>query len=195
MTEQFVPPLARTLPALVLEAAQRHAGRVFVEDGDIVVDYADLPARAFEVSRALIAHGIAAGDRVAIWAPNRAEWLLAALGIHCAGAVMVPINTRMKGLEAADILERSGSRVLFVVDDFLGTDYPAMLADCRPANLEKVVAIGASGVHCQASVRSATRMMALRERGLADTSAALGLIRSSATSFMTLGGAKGIRRS
>ena len=106
MTEQFVPPLARTLPALVLEAAQRHAGRVFVEDGDIVVDYADLPARAFEVSRALIAHGIAAGDRIAIWAPNRAEWLLAALGIHCAGAVMVPINTRMKGLEAADILAR-----------------------------------------------------------------------------------------
>ena len=151
MTEQFVPPLARTLPALVLEAAQRHAGRIFVEDGDIVVDYADLPARAFEVSRALIAHGIAAGDRVAIWAPNRAEWLLAALGIHCAGAVMVPINTRMKGLEAADILERSGSRVLFVVDDFLGTDYPAMLADCRPANLEKVVAIGASGVHADIS--------------------------------------------
>ena len=94
MTEQFVPPLARTLPALVLEAAQRHAGRVFVEDGDIVVDYADLPARAFEVSRALIAHGIAAGDRIAIWAPNRAEWLLAALGIHCAGAVMVPINSK-----------------------------------------------------------------------------------------------------
>ncbi|MBS0510050.1 MAG: fatty acid--CoA ligase family protein [Proteobacteria bacterium] len=147
MTAHFVPPLARTLPALVLEAAQRHAGRTFIEDGDTLIDYADLPARVLAVSRGLIAHGIAPGDRVAIWAPNRAEWILAALGIHCAGAVMVPINTRMKGAEAADILERSRSRVLFVVDRFLDVDYPAMLAGCRPATLEKVVAIGACGDH------------------------------------------------
>jgi acyl-CoA synthetase (AMP-forming)/AMP-acid ligase II len=147
MTAPFVPPVARTLPALVLEAAQRHAGRVFIEDGDTVIDYADLPARVLAVSRALIAHGVAPGDRVAIWAPNRAEWILAALGIHCAGGVMVPINTRMKGPEAADILGRSGSRVLFVVDRFLDTDYPAMLAGCRPPTLEKVVAIGRAGAH------------------------------------------------
>ena len=147
MTAHFVPPLARTLPALVLEAARRHAGRAFIEDGDTLIDYADLPMRVLAVSRGLIAHGIAPGDRVAIWAPNRAEWILAALGIHCAGAVMVPINTRMKGFEAADILERSRSRVLFVVDRFLDTDYPAMLADCRPATLEKVVAIGATSAH------------------------------------------------
>ncbi len=144
-----VRPAARTLPALVLEAAQRHGGRTAIEDGATVIDYAELPARVFAVSRALIAHGIAAGDRVAIWAPNRAEWVLAALGIHCAGAVMVPINTRMKGPEAADILARSGSRVLFVVDRFLDIDYPAMLADCRPPTLEKVVAIGAAGAHAE----------------------------------------------
>ena len=141
MTVHFVPPLARTLPALVLEAAQRHAGRAFIEDGDTLIDYADLPARVLAVSRGLIAHGIAPGDRVAIWAPNRAEWILAALGIQCAGAVMVPINTRMKGGEAADILERSRSRVLFVVDRFLDVDYPAMLAGCRPTTLEKISAM------------------------------------------------------
>ena len=147
MTAHFVPPLARTLPALVIEAAKRHGERVFIEDGDTRIDYASLPARVFAVSRALIAQGIEPGDRVAIWAPNRAEWILAALGIHCAGAAMVPINTRMKGPEAADIIERSGSRVLFVVDRFLDIDYPAMLAGCRPATLEKVVAIGEAGAH------------------------------------------------
>ncbi|CAM5403758.1 FadD3 family acyl-CoA ligase [Thauera mechernichensis] len=147
MTAAFTAPAARTLPALVLEAAQRHGERIFIEDGDRRIRYADLPAHVFAVSRALIAHGIAPGDRVAIWAENRAEWILAALGIHCAGAAMVPINTRMKGAEAADIIERSGARVLFVVDRFLDVDYPAMLADCRPATLEKVVALGHAGAH------------------------------------------------
>lgn len=147
MTAQFVPPLARTLPALVMEAAQRHGKRIFIEDGSTRIDYAGLPAQVFAVSRALIAHGIQPGDRVAIWAPNRAEWIIAALGIHCAGAAMVPINTRMKGAEAADIIERSRSRILFVVDRFLDVDYPAMLAACRPATLEKVVAIGQAGAH------------------------------------------------
>ncbi len=147
MTARFNAPAARTLPALVLEAAQRHRERIFIEDGDTRIAYADLPARVFDISRALIAHGIAPGDRVAIWAPNRAEWILAALGIHCAGAAMVPINTRMKGAEAADIIARSRARVLFVVDRFLDVDYPAMLAGCRPATLEKVVAIGQAGPH------------------------------------------------
>jgi acyl-CoA synthetase (AMP-forming)/AMP-acid ligase II len=147
MSTPYDLPTARTLPALVLEAAQRHAGRRFIEDGDIRIDYSELPARVFAVTRALIAHGIEAGDRVAIWAPNRAEWILAALGIHCAGAAMVPINTRMKGAEAADILARSHSRVLFVVDRFLDTDYPSMLAGCRPPTLEKVVAMGRAGAH------------------------------------------------
>ena len=48
-----------------------------------------------------------------------------------AGAVLVPVNTRFKGVEAADILRRSRARVLVTVTDFLGTDYVAMLDDTR----------------------------------------------------------------
>lgn len=136
-------PTARTLPALVFEAARRHAGRIFIEDGEQCIDYADLPARVLALSRALIAKGIAPGDKVGIWAPNGADWILAALGIHCAGAVMVPINTRMKGAEAADVLARSRARLLFVIDRFLDVDYPAMLEPCRPQSLEHVVSLGA----------------------------------------------------
>jgi acyl-CoA synthetase (AMP-forming)/AMP-acid ligase II len=75
----------------------------------------------------LVEAGIEPGDRVAIWAYNSAEWIVACLGLFQAGAVLVPINTRFKGREAADVLARSGARVLVTVTDFLGLDYVAML--------------------------------------------------------------------
>ena len=78
---------------------------------------------------------------MAIWAPNSAEWIVAMLGLFQAGAVLVPINTRFKGAEAADILSRSRARALVTVTDFLGTDYVAMLrgADVELPELQTVV--------------------------------------------------------
>ena len=80
-----------------------------------------------EVARALIADGIAPGDRVAVWCPNTAAWVLAALGALTAGATLVPVSTRFTGPEALDVISRSGARALFVADDFLGTDRLATL--------------------------------------------------------------------
>lgn len=80
-------------------------------------------------ARAAIAAGVRPGDRVAIWAPNGAEWITTALGLVSAGAVLVPLNTRYRAAEAADVLRRSRARVLFTVRGFLGNDYPAMLAE------------------------------------------------------------------
>ena len=71
-----------------------------------------------------MAAGIHPGDRVAIWAPNMAEWIVAALGLVGAGAALVPLNTRFKGPEAAYVLTRSRARALFTVRGFLGIDYP-----------------------------------------------------------------------
>src|SRR5438045_3022098 len=76
--------------------------------------------------RAVQALGVHPGDRVAIWAPNCARWVVAALGVLGAGAVLVPVNTRFKG-DAAYILRKSGARALLLVADFLGTDYAGML--------------------------------------------------------------------
>jgi acyl-CoA synthetase (AMP-forming)/AMP-acid ligase II len=75
----------------------------------------------------LVASGIEPGDRVAIWAPNCTEWVVAALGIAAAGAVIVPPNTRFKGGEARYVLERADAKMLFTVTDFLDNDYEAML--------------------------------------------------------------------
>jgi len=63
-------------------------------------------------------------DRVteaAIWAPNCAEWIVAALAIQYVGGTLVTVNTRYKAGEARDIIADSGSSVAFVVDEFLGS--------------------------------------------------------------------------
>ena len=87
-------------------------------------------------TRAAIAAGIEPGDRAAIWAPNSADWILAALGVLGAGGAIVTLNTRFKGGEAAYVLRKSGARMLFLANDFLDTNYAddaAQRARPRPA--------------------------------------------------------------
>lgn len=134
--------IACTIPELIFTGATQYAERIVLEAPGECISYAELPDRVLAITRGLLASGIETGDRVSVWAPNSINWVLVALAVHCAGGVLVPINTRMKGNEAADILERSGSRIAFVVGEFLGVDYPAMLAGHRPHNLEQVVVIG-----------------------------------------------------
>jgi len=116
-----------TIPGLLHIARQRHAGRAAIEDGDVTVTYDGLADRVTRTLRALLAVGLAHGERVAIWAPNMWEWIVAALATHAAGAVLVPINTRFKAEEAAYVLAKSGARVLFTVNGFLGNDYVTLL--------------------------------------------------------------------
>lgn len=133
--------VAQTIPELMFSGAAKYRERTALEAPGVAIRYDELPERVLAITRGLMANGIEVGDQVGVWAPNSTDWVLIALAIHCAGGVLVPINTRMKGSEAADILERSGARIAFVVGDFLGVDYPAMLAPHRPKNLEQVVVI------------------------------------------------------
>ncbi len=128
-----------TIPGLVAYAAQRFGDAEAVVDGSVRLSFADVAARSIDVTRAAIAAGVHPGDRVAVWAPNMAEWVLAALGVLGAGAVLVPLNTRFKGEEAAYVLRRAGTRALFTVRDFLGIDYPAMLEAEDVPSLERIV--------------------------------------------------------
>ncbi|MFC4250717.1 FadD3 family acyl-CoA ligase [Sinimarinibacterium flocculans] len=135
--------MSATVPAAFAESVARHAARTAVvgEDG-VSLSYAELDARRIEAARALLALGVQHGDRIAIWAPNGVEWIVAGLAIHTLGAVLVPVNTRMKGQEAAYILERSGARVLFCAGRFLNQHFPSVLGAHRPAILEHIVVIG-----------------------------------------------------
>lgn len=116
-----------SIPAMLADRVGR-SGRepALIEDGR-VVSYAELGDAALSIAAALVDSGVEVGDRVAIWAPNRSEWVVSVLGLWLAGAAVVPVNTRFKGPEAALVLERSGAKVLVVIGRFLGTDYVEML--------------------------------------------------------------------
>ncbi|MFG2970962.1 FadD3 family acyl-CoA ligase [Streptomyces sp. NPDC048288] len=116
-----------TVPGLVRSAAARYADAEAVVDGRTRITYAELGARVERAAAACLAAGVETGDRVGIWAPNSLDWIVAALGAVSAGGVLVPLNTRFKGAEAADVLRRSGARLLFVTGTFLGTSYVASL--------------------------------------------------------------------
>ena len=136
---------AQTIPALVRRAAATWPdAEALVDDGGALrLTFAQLEAEMVASTRAAIAAGVGPGDRVAIWAPNVHEWIVAALGALGAGGVLVPINTRFKGAEAAYVLGKSGAKVLFTVTDFLDTDYVAMLraADVDLPALEQTIVV------------------------------------------------------
>jgi acyl-CoA synthetase (AMP-forming)/AMP-acid ligase II len=121
-----------TIPGMLRRCVERFGSSSAVEEDGSVLTYADLGARVERAARALIAAGVSPGDRVAIWAPNIHEWIVAALGVHSTAGVVVPINTRFKGGEAAQVLRRSRARVLFTVTGFLDTDYVELLQRADP---------------------------------------------------------------
>ncbi len=125
MVERTIPT---TIPAAVASAARDFGdAEALAEPGGARLSYRELHARVGAVARALIADGIAPGDRVAVWCPNTTAWVLAALGALTAGATLVPVSTRFTGAEALDVISRSGCRALFVDDGFLGVDRLAAL--------------------------------------------------------------------
>ena len=117
-----------SIPALLAAKVERVGDHPAIVDGDLQLTYTELAERSREFGAALVAAGIETGDRVAIWSYNSVEWVVAVLGLFQAGAVLVPVNTRFKGHEAAVLLGRSGAKALVTVTDFLDTDYVAMLA-------------------------------------------------------------------
>jgi acyl-CoA synthetase (AMP-forming)/AMP-acid ligase II len=117
-----------TIPAAVARAAREFGDApALAEPGGPRLSYRELHEQVITVARALIAEGVAAGDRVAIWSPNTHHWVLGALGVLHAGATLVPVSTRFTGHEAADVIGRSSARALIVAGPFLGTDRLAAL--------------------------------------------------------------------
>jgi acyl-CoA synthetase (AMP-forming)/AMP-acid ligase II len=130
-----------TIGELARFAAELHKERCAIEDGARRTSFAALDAARRSAAAAFIAAGIERGDRVAIWAPNREEWIVAALGLQSIGAVLVPINTRFKGAEVAYVLNRSRARMLVMQAQLLGTDYLRLLEEQALPSLERVIVL------------------------------------------------------
>ena len=116
-----------TIPALIKYQAENLGSKSALISDQETLSFLELDNLSTNIATHLIDLNVLPGDRVAIWAPNMNEWILAAIAIHKVGGVLVPINTRMKGKEAAYILNNSESKILFSVKTFLGTDYFQLL--------------------------------------------------------------------
>lgn len=112
----------RTTPAALWRAVEQFGSNEAVADGSDRTTYTELLERVRLAARALMAKGVEAGDRVAVWAPNTHHWIEAFLAAQYAGATLVPISTRYTGHEALDLLERTRAKVLVVPDRFLKND-------------------------------------------------------------------------
>jgi acyl-CoA synthetase (AMP-forming)/AMP-acid ligase II len=135
-----------TVPQLLARAEAEFGAAEALVDGDVRWTFRQLAAEVRRCAAAMIASGVAPGDRVAVWAGNGHRFAVAALGAVSAGAVLVPVSTRFKGDEAGWILARSGARMLLVDNGFLGNDYLSMLraASGVPDQLD-VVTLGKTG--------------------------------------------------
>ena len=129
-----------TIPHAVRRAAQRFGvAPAVVEAGRAPLSFRALDAAMAQAAGAFASAGIVKGDRVAIWAPNSTGWILACIGAQAAGAVVVTLNTRLKGAEAQYILNKSRARILVTMGSFLGTDYPALLEGLDLPHLERIL--------------------------------------------------------
>lgn len=177
--------LTHTLPEVIGHVAAQYGEQPFIVDEQgAVISFADFAQTVRDLASALVAHGVAHGARVAIWAPNSPQWICAAAAVMSIGAIMVPINTRFKGAEAAFVLRKTRACALFTVGTFLGNDYAAMLVAATggpgghgPArdlpDLERIVAFDRPdfAVFCQARTDAATldaRIAAVRPSTIAD---------------------------
>jgi HIP---CoA ligase len=136
-----------TLPGALFSAVTRFADRDAVVDGETRLSFRALSLLVEDAARAFMALGVARGDRIAIWAPNGWAWQVVALGAQLAGGVLVPLNTRFKGREAASLIAKTRARVLVIQNEFLGVDYLAQLRESGMRFAEEggvVIALGAA---------------------------------------------------
>jgi len=132
----------QTVPAAFARIAKAHANRpALIDENGECLNYAELDQLRIQAGRGLIALGIEPGDRIAVWAQNCVEWAIIGLAIHSVGAVLVPINTRMRGPEAEYALSKSSARLLFCAGDFLDQHYPTMLGKNCPPSVEKIIVL------------------------------------------------------
>ena len=106
--------------------------------------YAELDTDINVVARGLMARGIVPGDRVGIWAPNSAEWVIVQYATAKIGAILVNVNPAYRTHELAYVLEQSGLRTLFAATSFRSSDYVAMVTEVRPQvpTVEDVIFLG-----------------------------------------------------
>jgi len=128
-----------SLVEMLLASVERDPDAVaLLEVGGRSLTYRKLWERAASVAGGLRAAGVRRGDRAAIWMPNGIDWVLAFFGCHLAGAVPVPVNTRLTDEEAGYIVRDSGSALTFSATTPLPDGAPFAIDDLGPDDLAAI---------------------------------------------------------
>lgn len=128
-----------TLPALLAARATRRSP-MLLERGKRV-GFAEIAAESRCVATGLSRLGIGPGDRVALWLPNVSAWLSCFFACAQLGAIAVSVNTRFRAHEVADIVGRSGAKLLVYWPGFKGIDFASILDEAGPSALASVQAL------------------------------------------------------
>ncbi|HZU61541.1 MAG TPA: AMP-binding protein [Solirubrobacteraceae bacterium] len=99
---------------------------------DIRYTYAELGEAVRQLASGLLAAGVRRGERVGVWAPNRAEWALVQYATAMLGAILVNINPAYRTSELEYALRQSGCRYLFASSECRGSDFVAMVDQVTP---------------------------------------------------------------
>jgi fatty-acyl-CoA synthase len=162
------PLLGETIGENLERAVADHGGReaLVVRHQDVRWTYEELNERVDALARGLLAAGLAPGDRVGIWAPNCAEWVLVQFATAKAGVILVNVNPAYRTSELEHALRQSGCRMLIAATAFKTSDYAAMIEEVRPGlpELERVVLLDSPGWDELLQAGEATDADALRTR-------------------------------
>lgn len=138
-------PEHATIPELIRWSTKTYGDTLAVIDGDRRITYTELGELIDQAAKAMVASGIEVGDAVSVWAPNRWEWIVASMATARVGGVLVPVNTRYKGGEAAYVLAAARVKMLFVANGFLDFDYVDALVGEELPDLVEIVDLASEG--------------------------------------------------
>ena len=124
-----VPLIRQTIGANLEETTARYPDRqaLVARHQNVRMTYSELNTAVDELARALLAAGLQVGDRIGIWSPNNAEWVLTQYATAKIGAILVNINPAYRTSEVTYALNQSGCRFLISARTHLHSDYVAML--------------------------------------------------------------------
>ena len=135
--DESVPVLETTVGSILQAAAADSADMLALIEGVDAVDerrtwtFAELLVDAERIARAL-AHRFDKGERVAVWAPNIAEWVLLEYACGLAGIILVTVNPAYQSQELKYVLEQSRSAGLFYLPNFRGNNMSDHLHSVLP---------------------------------------------------------------
>jgi fatty-acyl-CoA synthase len=134
---------SKTVPQL-LDRAARNGANAGIIWNDRTVPYAEIASESRRLARGLLDIGLSSGDHVAIWMPNSPQFVSAFFACARIGVAVMMVNSRLSGVELADIVNRSNAKALFYSPDVPGASYRETFASVDPgtvAQLELVIEI------------------------------------------------------